>query len=432
MTERVVLHVDMNAFYASVEQHKNPSLRGRPIAVAGNPERRNGIILAKSREAKACGVKTAEALWQAKEKCPDIIFVPPDYRSYLRYSRFARQIYYQYSDQVEPFGLDESWIELTHTLHLHGGDAMLVAEEISERIKAELGLTVSVGVSFNKVFAKFGSDTDPGDGIMRITPRNFRSIVWPHPVDELIYVGRATKSKLNSSAVFTIGDLACASDTLLQRRLGKMGGIIKMFANGQDISPVKVMDPAKADADYAIKSIGNGLTAPHDLVTEREAKALIYLLSESVAQRLRECRMRARTIAISVRGHDLLGYTRQAPLPAPSNITEELSRAAFALLRANEPLDRIHPVRALGVRACNLVSADLPVQEDLFGDVAARESLERLDATIDDLRRRFGNGCVKRMVELSDEAMAGLDIKRDNIIHPVGFFAPDAHSRSAS
>lgn len=181
MRDRVIMHIDMNAFYASVAQHLDPSLRGKAVAVAGDPKRRSGIILAKSREAKAAGVKTAEAIWQAKQKCPSLIVVPPDYAAYKRYSKLARMIYYEYTDKVEPFGLDESWIDVTGSLSLFGNDPMLIAGEISERIKDELGLTVSVGVSWNKVFAKLGSDTDPGDGIIAVTRDNYKEFAWPCP-----------------------------------------------------------------------------------------------------------------------------------------------------------------------------------------------------------------------------------------------------------
>ena len=419
---RAILHSDMNAFYATVEQHRNPALRGKPVAVAGNPENRHGIILAKSREAKAAGITTADAIWEAKQKCPELILVPPHYRLYQRYSRLARRIYYDYTNQVEPFGLDESWLDVTGSLHLFGGDARLIAQEISERIKAELGLRVSVGVSWKKVFAKFGSDTDPGDGIVYITPENYRDVVWPHPCEDLIYIGRATKRKLNAAAIFTIGDVANASDAFMQRRLGKMGGVIKGFANGLDTSPVKVLDPNKADVDYTIKSISNGLTAPHDLVDEASTKALVYLLSESVAQRLRECRFKAKTLGVHVREGNLAFYSRQMQLPAPSNITAELAREAFDLLARNQPIDEAHPIRAISVRASNLVPADAPLQLSIFGDEEARIRQERLDCAIDELRRRFGNSCVRRMVELNDEGMSGLDIKRDNTVHPVGFF----------
>ncbi len=421
--DRVILHSDCNCFYASVEMHRRPELRGRAMAVGGDPESRHGIILAKSPLAKAAGVKTGEALWQARAKCPDLAVVPPDFKTYMRYSRLARMIYYDYTDRVEPFGLDESWLDITGSLHLFGGDARLVAREISERMKAELGITVSVGVSWNKVFAKFGSDADTGDGVAIITPENFRQVIWPLPVEELIYVGRATKRKLNGAAVFTIGDLAGASDELLQTRLGKMGGVLKRFANGQDDSPVKVMDPSAGDVLREVKSVGNGLTAPHDIATPEYAKALVYLLAESVAQRLRECRLKARCIGIGVRDANLLtGCTRQRTLASPTCITQEVAECAWSLLRENEPLDERRPLRGIAVRASQLVPADMPWQTDLFGDEEARIQNERLDSAIDDLRRRFGNDCVRRLTELSDDELAALDIKSDNVVHPVGFF----------
>ncbi|MGI6221212.1 MAG: DNA polymerase Y family protein [Coriobacteriales bacterium] len=420
---RSILHADMNCFYATVEQHRNPELRGLPIAVAGDPERRNGIILAKSREAKAYGVKTAEAIWQARQKCPSLILVPPDYAAYRRYSRLARMIYYDYTNQVEPFGLDESWLDITGSLELFGGDEMLVATEISERVKSELGLTVSVGVSWNKVFAKFGSDEDRGDGIVRITPENYRQVVWPYPVRELIYVGPATERKLRELGILTIGELATASERMLVHRLGKMGGVLRAFANGLDCSPVKVLDPCAGDTRREIKSIGNGLTAPHDIVDESSAKALVYLLAESLAQRLREEGFRCRVVAVSARdGGDLTFFGRQVTLRVPTSITEEIARTAFELLRANVPFGPSHPLRAIGVRACNLVPVEVPLQGDLFSDMERREGLERLDHAIDGLRNRFGNACVRRLAELADDTLTDLDIKRDNVVHPVGFF----------
>lgn len=422
MGERVVMHIDMNAFYASVAQHLDPRLRGLPVAVAGDPKRRSGIILAKSREAKACGVKTAEAIWQAREKCPGLVVVPPDYDAYKRYSRLARMIYYDYTDLVEPFGLDESWIDVTGSLALFGGDAMLVAEEISGRVKSELGLTVSVGVSWNKVFAKLGSDTDPGDGIVAITRENFREVAWPMAASEMIYVGPATERKLRAAGYETIGDLAHAGDHFLKHRLGKIGLMLRAFANGLDASPVRPMDPAKADVDYEVKGIGNGLTAPRDLVCEADVKALVWLLSESVAQRMRESRLRCRTVSVGVRrAGDLSGYSRQTTLGTPTCLTGDVANLAMGLIRANQPLDEDHAIRAIHVRATNLSPMDAPVQHDLFGDAEAVERLERLDLAIDALRARFGNRCVHRAVELTDEVMGSLDVKRDNTVHPVGF-----------
>lgn len=422
MNDRVVMHIDMNAFFASVAQHLDPSLRNRPIAVAGDPKKRNGIVLAKSRQAKAAGVKTGCAIWEAKKVCPDIIIVPPDYAAYKRYSRLARLIYYDYTDLVEPFGLDESWVEVTNSLHLFGGDALLLAQEISERVKAELGLTVSVGLSFNKVMAKLGSDIDPGDGIVSIAPDDLPKVVWPRPARDLIYVGPATARKLHSSGKDTIGDLAQASDLFLKRHFGVIGLMLRDFANGIDGSPVRRFDPAIADVEYDIKGIGNGLTAPHDLESESDAKALVWLLAESVGQRLRESRLRCRTVSVGLRrAGDLSGYARQRTRKAPTCLTKDIASTAMELILENQPIDSEHALRAIHVRATNLVPMDMPVQCDLFGDTERVAMQERLEATIDDLRRRFGNGCVRRVVELTDDAMRSLDIKRDNTVHPIGF-----------
>ena len=422
MRDRVIMHIDMNAFYASVAQHLDPSLRNKPVAVAGDPERRSGIILAKSREAKACGVKTADAIWQAKQKCQDLIVVPPDYAAYKKYSTLARMIYYEYTDQVEPFGLDESWIDVTGSMRLFGESPMLVAQEISERVKEELGLTVSVGVSWNKVFAKLGSDTDPGDGIIAITKDNFKDVAWPIPASEMIYVGPSTTRKLQSAGYMTIGDLAHAGDYFLDSTFGKIGRMLRTFARGEDQSVVRVMDPAKSDVDYVVKGIGNGLTAPRDLVSEADVKSLVWLLSESVSQRLRESYFRCKTVSVGIRrASDLTGYSRQTTLRTPTCLTSDIANTAMELIRANQPLDKEHGARAIHVRATNLSSMLEPMQHDLFGDVERISKLERLDLVIDKLRRRFGNKCVHRAVELTDEVMSGLDIKRDNTVHPVGF-----------
>ncbi len=422
MRDRVIMHIDMNAFYASVAQHLNPTLRGRPVVVAGDPKKRNGIILAKSREAKAAGVITAEPLWQAQQKCPGLSIVMPDYAAYKRYSKLARLIYYDYTNQVEPFGLDESWIDVTGSLALFGNSPHLIAQEISERIKSELGLTVSIGVSWNKVFAKLGSDTDPGDGITHITRKNYQEVAWPLDAGNLMYVGKATRRKLHSSGYETIGDIAGAGDYYLHKHFGKIGFMLRSFARGEDNSPVRIMDPARADVDYVIKGIGNGLTAPHDLCSPSEAKALLWLLSESVAQRLRESHLRCKTVCIGVRSaSDLLGYSRQITLNTPTCLTQDIANAAFGLLEANQPLDADHAIRSLHVRTTNLVDAREQVQYDLFGNTEALLKEEQLDHCIDALRNRFGNGCIRRVVEMTDEAMAHLDIKRDNTVHPIGY-----------
>ena len=411
----------MNSFYASVEQAEDPSLRGKPVVVAGKEELRHGIVLTKSIEAKRYGIQTAEALWQARAKCPDLIVLPPRYRLYRRYSEMARAIYYQYSDLVEPFGLDESWIDLTGTLELHGGDVMVVAREISERIKAELGCTVSIGISWNKIFAKFGSDYEKPDAITPVTRENYRQLVWEAPVRELLYVGPATERKLRAYGIFTIGQLAHASDAWLRRRLGKMGFVLRAFARGEDATSVKPYDPASRDVDRIVKSYGNGLTAPHAITCESDAKALIWLLAESVAQRMREDGVRARTVSIGVRNDtDLSGYGCQVKLPRPTAATRHVAQAAWEMLAAREPFDEAHPIRALHVRASDLVDPGPFEQLDLFAPV--EPDWERLDCCIDELRRRFGNTSVVRGVELLDASLAGVDIKGENTVHPVGYF----------
>ena len=420
-THRIILHSDMNSFYASVEQAENPVLHGKPVVVAGKEELRHGIVLTKSVEAKKWGIKTAETLWSARQKCPDLIVLPPRYKLYRRYSELARSIYYQYTDLVEPFGLDECWLDITGSVALHGGDPLVVAREISERIKAELGCTVSIGVSWNKIFAKFGSDLNKPDAITSITPANYRDVVWTAPVRDLLYVGPATERKLHGAGVSTIGELAQLSDAWLARRLGKMGFVLRSFARGEDATPVKPYDPTAKTVERAIKSYGNGLTAPHDIVRDDDARALIWLLSESVAQRMREDGMRAHTISIGVRsGIDLGGYSRQRQLARPTAATRTVAFSAWDLLRENQRLDDEHPVRALYVRASGLEPIEPVAQLALFDERGP--DWEGLDFAIDDLRRRFGNTCIIRGSELLDDSLRGLDIKDENTVHPESYF----------
>ena len=421
--DRVILHSDMNSFYASVEQAENPALRGKPVVVAGKEELRHGIVLTKSIEAKKYGIKTAEALWQARAKCPDLIVLPPRYRLYRKYSELARAIYYQYTDLVEPFGLDECWLDLTGSIALHGGDVELVAREISERTKAELGCTVSIGISWNKIFAKFGSDYRKPDAITRITRENYRTVVWGAPVRDLLYVGPATERKLHEYGIETIGQLAGASDAYLRKRFGKIGFVLRTFARGEDATPVKPYDPRMRDVNREVKSYGNGLTAPHPITTASDARALIWILSESVGQRMREDGMQARTIAIGVRNDiDLSGYGCQVKLPRPSAATRHIAHAAWAMLAMHEPFDDAHPIRALHVRATDLVEPEPVEHEQLCLFAPAGPDWEHLDSCIDELRRRFGNTCIVRGTELLDDSLAGLDIKDENTVHPVGYF----------
>lgn len=410
-SDRTILHVDCDAFYASVECLLNPALRGKPMAVLGDPELRHGIVLAKSQEAKRFGVQTGDALWQAKQKCRDITFVPAQFHEYLKFSRMTKEIFADYSDRCESFGLDESWIDLTGCTDLFG-DGPAVANKIRRRVKEELGITASVGVSFNKVFAKLGSDMNKPDGTTVIPYDDFREKVWPLPVKDLLYVGRATTRKLASYGITTIGALAQTRVEFLERRFGKVGRMLWMFANGLDTSPV-----SNIGAKSLIKSVGNSTTAPRDLTSDADIRITLYALCESVAERLREHGFRCRTVAVTIRGSDLLSYERQMKLERPCCTAQEIFDAAYALFRRHHDGK---PVRSLGVRAANLLLLD-PVQLSLYPDVAKAQAQERLEEAIDDIRGRFGHFAVQRGVMLTDPQLSALNPVDDHIIHPIGF-----------
>lgn len=421
---RTVLHVDMNCFYASVEMAERPELRGLPVIVGGDEESRHGIVLTASYPAKRRGVKTGSALWEARRACPEAIIVPPHYGLYQRYSHLARRIYNEYTDLVEPFGLDEAWLDLTHTLDLHGGDVLLVAREISERMVAELGVSVSVGISWNKIFAKFGSDHDKPEGLMRILPADACELVWPAPVRDLLYVGPATERKLVRLGVRTIGDLACADPYIVRRTLGKMGTVVQGFAQGRDESPVRTFEPGRGDIEHEVKGVGNGITCPFDVVDAVTARQVVWLMGESVTQRLRAQGLAARTVGVYGRDADtLVARSRQRTLERPTQLTSEICATAADLLVDDWDFSHGAKVRAIGVRASGVVPAVRQVQLDLFGVEGRRQSLLDLDETIDELRLRFGNHAIRRLSELSNPRLSLLDPERDNVIHPVSFFA---------
>ena len=409
---RTILHVDLNNFYASVECLYRPELRGKPVAVSGDVENRHGIILAKNQLAKAAGVKTGEALWQAKGKCPGLVCLPPDYRKYLRFSRLARKIYADYTDKIESFGIDECFVDVTGSAALFG-DGVQIANDIRRRIREEMGVTASVGVSWNKIFAKLGSDMKKPDATTVITKDNFRNIVWPLPVEELLYVGRSTKTKLNNRAVFTIGDLAAREVAHLKLALGVWGETLWTFANGLDAAPV-----AQSGEESFIKSVGNSTTTPRDLVNIEDVKMIVYVLAESVAARLRRHGLKCRTVAVHIRNNELYSIERQGKLPAPSFLAQDIAGKALEIFRQNYGWDR--PIRSLGVRGADLVTEHGAVQLDMFApDSAEQEQLER---TLDRLRERFGPYCVRRCALLQDDRLTGFNPKDDHVIHPVSFF----------
>jgi len=409
MKQRVILHSDMNNFYAGVECHHRPEIRDKPVVVGGDEEQRHGIVLAKNYIAKATGIRTGQTLWQAREQCPGLVVVPPNYALYLRYSKLARKIYADYTAQIEPFGLDEAWLDVS------GENGEQVANDIRRRIKSELGITASVGVSYNKIFAKLGSDIRKPDATTVISLDNYRTVVWPLPAEEMLYVGPATKQKLNRYCIATIGELAQTSEAFLRGMLGKVGSVLYSFANGFDLSPVMRMDE-----ESQIKSVGNSTTTPRDLASDEDVKIILFVLCESVCARMREHGFLCRTVAISVRDNVLFSFERQGKLDRPSNISGEIAAAAMQLFRQHYTWPK--PIRSLGVRCTDLLPANMPQQLSLFEDETKRQKQAALDSTMDSLRQRFGHFCIQRASVLADRPLCGINPKGDHIIHPVGFF----------
>ena len=426
---RTILHSDCNCFYASVELLHHPELCGKPVAVGGDPEARHGIVLTADYTAKRCGVKTGMALWQAKRICPDITFLPPRMDLYLRFSRMAQEIYAEYTDQREPYGIDESWLDVTDSVSIKG-DGYQIAQEISSRMKKELGITVSVGVSFNKIFAKLGSDYKKPDAITTMNKDEYKEKAWPLPVSDLLYVGSATNKKLKSMGIHTIGDLAETDERFLNRRLGKMGNILWAFANGYDDSPVKL-----ENTSAPIKSVGNSTTTPRDMETDEDVKIVIYILAESVAARLRENGFRCRTVEISVRDKDLFHFSKQMKLENASNITREIAEAGYRLYKESYklPADETEarsaergfyqsPLRSIGIRGMDLVTDNFWEQLDLFTDPRIREKQMQMDMAVDTIRKRFGFYSIQRGLMYQDTILSACDAKADHTVHPHGYF----------
>lgn len=411
---RKILHIDCNCFYAAVEMQRHPKLRDKPLAVCGSVEDRHGIVLAANYLAKPRGVKTGMAVWQAKQVCPELVVLPPDMPEYIRFSQMAREIYEDYSDQIEPFGLDENWVDVTGSVGLFG-NAMTIASEISERIKFELGITVSIGVANNKITAKLGSDYRKPDAITRIERDNYEEIVYPLPVEDLLYVGPATRRKLNQMGVFTIGELAELPLDILTSRFGKLGRVLAIFAQGNDISPVK-----HTDHNAVIKSVGNSATTPRDLTGDADVWVMLLLLSESVAQRMRELGSRCTTVEVSVRDTKLETFTRQKKLKTPTSASLEIARTAFDLFRKSYSWGL--PIRSIGVRGAGLVSAEQPVQLSLFADHSKREKWERIDKAVDSIRARYGYSSIHRAAMQADPLLGKINPKDDHIVHPIGYF----------
>lgn len=407
MGDRIILHSDLNSFYASVEAMLNPALRGKAVAVCGSTEDRHGIVLAKSELAKKAGVKTGMVNWEARRLCPNLIVVPPQYDQYLKYSALTRSIYSRFTNLVEPFGMDECWLDLTGTPGC--GDGMELAETIRRTVHEELGLTVSIGVSFNKIFAKLGSDMKKPDAITQISQVDYKEKVWPLPVGDLLYVGRATEAKLARYGIKTIGRLAACSPEFLQRLLGVNGLRLLSYAQGTDISRVMPQDFVSP-----VKSIGHGITCNADLVNEEEAWKVMLELSQDIGHRLRVHKLVASGVQISIRSNDLFGRQYQCRLEQTTRSPMEIATAARDLLHRHYTWAT--PIRAVTVRAINLLPQEQPEQVSIFSDPVRRERRDRLETVIEDLRRRFGKRSVYSAALMGDLKMP--NDGRDEVIMP--------------
>lgn len=386
--DRIILHCDCNSFFASVETALNPAFKGVPMAVCGSQEDRHGIVLAKNEEAKRYGIQTAETVFAAKKKCPNLVIATPHYDEYERYSRMVNAIYSDYTDKVEPFGIDESWLDVTASQRIFGSGEE-IAELIRARVKKELGITVSIGVSFNKVFAKLGSDYKKPDAITVISRDNFKQIVFPLPASDLLYVGRKTAAELAKIGVRTIGELAETSKDMLKHKFGKMGEMLSDYANGNDMSPVGV------DENYEVKSIGNGFTFKHDLATRSECRVGIDFLCEEIGAKLRKKSLKCNTVAISIKDTRLKTIQRQRQLKNASDISKEIANLAYEIL-CDEWSESI-PIRMLTVTVTGLVEASSSfTQLDLFssGDDLPRDKDKKREETVDQIRRKFGTDAI--------------------------------------
>lgn len=411
--ERTILHCDLNNFYASVECMKRPELREVPVAVAGNKELRHGIVLAKNQIAKQAGIQTGQTIWEAQQRCHGLVVLPPDFPEYQRFSKKVKEIFAQYTDCVEDFGIDESWLDVSGSCALFG-DGETIANTIQNQIYQEVGLSSSIGVSFNKIFAKLGSDFKKPMGITVITKANYQEMVWPLSVDALLYVGQATIAKLHHMGIETIGDLAKFNYGRLKQSLGKWGEYLWMFANGEDHSEV-----AKQSYVFPVKSIGNGITPPKDIYSISDYRLIAYVLCESIVARMREQEIMGRCVQIHLRTKILVSYSRQITLRVPIYTVDRLLETAVSL--CEQHYDFKVPLRSMSISITQLTKRNAPIQLSIF-DEALQEEEERMDEVMERIRQRFGTFSVQRCSMKMDRELTTFDPLSDHTIHPLNFF----------
>lgn len=383
--ERTILHCDCNGFFASVECALNPDLKNVPMAVGGSVEARHGIILAKNELAKKYNIQTAETIYSARKKCPSLVIVPPHHDLYEEYSEKVNQIYYQYTDLVERFGIDESWLDVTGSKNLFG-DGKKIADALRKRIREKIGLTISVGVSFNKVYAKLGSDYKKPDATTVISKENYKDIVYPLPVRDLLFVGKRTAETLSHMGIKTIGELAQSDEKALIRLLGKAGSMLYKYARGEDDSPV---DP---HANDEVKSVGNGMTFKRDLCGERDIMCGISHLSESIAARMRHKGVKCSVVQVTIKDPSLSSIVRQEKLDHPTNLAKEITDKAMEIIRRSWNMK--NPIRMLTVTGGGIVNEGENFQIGFFDEENKNPKREKLEKTIDTIREKYGKDAV--------------------------------------
>lgn len=399
--DRVILHCDMNSFFASVELIEHPELRSKPVAVCGDPDSRHGIILAKNEAAKKYGIKTAETIWQARKKCPGLVLLPPHMNKYKHYSQELNKIYQRYTDLVEPFSIDESWMDVTASLNLFGSGRQ-IADEIRQTVKKELGLTLSAGVSFNKIFAKMGSEYKKPDATTEITRENYKELLWPLDAGEMFFVGKASVQKLRNIGIKTIGDIAASSPDALSALLGKVGRSLWEHANGIDDSPV--MHFAHREK---IKSVGNGSTFRRNLTSEEDIRIAVTALSDTVSSRLRKYAMKASGIKVDIKDPDLRVTSRQKQLFAPTNLSSDFVKASMEIIHSmwREGM----PVRLITITGIYLVDETEDTQLSLFGgSEQTRKKSETLDHAMDLVREKYGSSSIGFAAVLGNDLGVGV------------------------
>ncbi len=385
--DRVILHCDINNFYASAECVMNPALSKYPVAVAGNPRTRHGIILAKNEVAKKYGVKTAQVLWEAKQLCPDLICLPPQMSKYREFSEQVIEIYKRFTDKIESFGPDECWLDVTNSIKLFGSGEN-IANTLRKYVKDETGLTISVGVSFNKYFAKLGSDMKKPDATTVISRENFKQKIWGLPADTLIFIGRRTYAKLQKLNIHTIGDLANAPNDVLKKHFGVVGTRMKTVALGEDTTDVEDVNDIKT-----VKSVGNGFTTIRDIHSIEEIEACILTLAEKVAYRMRKINAAGKTIHLGLKDNNLHWSGHSITISHPTNTALEISEYCKQLLNQYWDTQNLS-IRSVRVSVCSLCNANTTLQLSIFDDKKLNK-LKKLNSTLDKIRDKYGYYAVR-------------------------------------